>query len=220
MFYEGWRRTLLAGGLLDLGGSTNADQTVGGLELLQGLNGVVDQSEAGGLATTVLGAETEDGDLVLVGLVQVGQLLAELILGDVGAVGVEDVPESEENEMSVGRFCGHFWCEMCVVQFRRHERILRMLLVHRCRCLTFVVESSPVYRRDDRDDCARPSRLRALFESNPSRRRNFLLFRSGHRGAAKGNAYTTICLRASRGLRMNLRVRRVTGVSAILVVSW
>ena len=28
--------------------------------------------------------------------------------------------------------------------------------------------------------------------------------------------YTTICLRASRGLRMNLRVRRVTGVSAIL----
>lgn len=34
-----------------------------------------------------------------------------------------------------------------------------------------------------------------------------------------GNSYTTICLRASRGLRMNLRVRRVTGVSAMLVVS-
>lgn len=96
IFYAEWKRTLLAGGLLDLGGGTNADQTVGGLELLQGLGGVVDQSEAGGLATTVLGAETEDGDLVLVGLVQVGQLLAELILGDVGAVGVEDVPVSEE----------------------------------------------------------------------------------------------------------------------------
>lgn len=29
--------------------------------------------------------------------------------------------------------------------------------------------------------------------------------------------YTTICLRASRGLRMNLRVRRVTGASAMVV---
>lgn len=64
-----------------------------GLELLQGLGGVVDQSEASGLATTVLCAEPEDGDLVLVGLVQVGQLLTELILGDVGAVGVEDITE-------------------------------------------------------------------------------------------------------------------------------
>jgi hypothetical protein len=67
-----------------------------GLELLQGLGGVVDQSEAGGLATTVLCAETEHGDLVLVGLVQVGQLLAELVLGDVRAVGVEDVPKIRE----------------------------------------------------------------------------------------------------------------------------
>jgi hypothetical protein len=63
-----------------------------GLELLQGLLGVVDESEASALTATVLCAETEDGDLVLVGLVQIGQLLAELVLGDVGAVGVEDVP--------------------------------------------------------------------------------------------------------------------------------
>ena len=62
------------------------------LELLQGLVRVVDQSEAGALATTVLRAEPEDRHLVLVGLVQVGQLLTELILGDVGAVGVEDIP--------------------------------------------------------------------------------------------------------------------------------
>lgn len=104
---KGWKRTLLARGLLDLGGGTNADQTVGGLELLQGLDGVVDQSEAGGLATTVLGAETEDGDLVLVGLVQVGQLLAELILGDVGAVGVQDVTGNEEKEdVSRAVLCG------------------------------------------------------------------------------------------------------------------
>lgn len=71
-----------------------------GLELLQGLGGVVDEGKAGRLATTVLCAETEDGDLVLVGLVQVGQLLAELILGDVGAVGVEDVT-GKKKEMSV-----------------------------------------------------------------------------------------------------------------------
>lgn len=62
------------------------------LELLQGLGGVVDEGEAGGLATTVLRTEAEDGDLVLVGLVQVGELAAELILGDVGTVGVKDVP--------------------------------------------------------------------------------------------------------------------------------
>jgi len=66
-----------------------------GLELLHGLVGVVDESEAGGLATTVLGAETEDGDLVLVGLVELGELLAELILGDVGTVGVEDITASK-----------------------------------------------------------------------------------------------------------------------------
>lgn len=93
---SGWAvmvaHTLLAGGLLDLGGGTDTDETVVRLELLQGLGGVVDEGKAGALTTTVLCAETEDGDLVLVGLVQVGQLLAELVLGDVGAVGVEDVP--------------------------------------------------------------------------------------------------------------------------------
>ena len=73
-----------------------------GLELLQGLLGVVDQSEAGALATTVLRAEPENGDLVLVGLVQVGQLLAELVLGDVRAVGVEDVPAREKTCQSRG----------------------------------------------------------------------------------------------------------------------
>lgn len=158
------------------------------LELLQGLLGVVDQSEAGALATTVLCAETEDGDLVLVGLVQVGQLLTELILGDVGAVGVEDVPGN--TEMSVVRFfqCDFFslretrpWC------WRPH-RCLR-LCVCVCVCVFRFHPQSPIVQ--------------------------FLV----HRGKGKGGAYTTICLRASRGLRMNLRVRRVTGVSAILVVS-
>jgi hypothetical protein len=64
-----------------------------GLELLHGLGGVVDEGEAGGLAATELGAETEDADLVLGGLVHGGQLVAELLLGDVGTAGVEDVTE-------------------------------------------------------------------------------------------------------------------------------
>lgn len=88
------KRTLLSAGLLDLGSSTDTDETVVRLEFLQSLVGVVDKSETSGLATTELCAETEDGDLVLVGLVEVGQLLTELILLDVGAVGVEDVPEN------------------------------------------------------------------------------------------------------------------------------
>jgi hypothetical protein len=34
----------------------------------------------------------------------------------------------------------------------------------------------------------------------------------------KGKAYTTICLRPKRGLRMNLRVRKVIGASAMMKV--
>lgn len=61
------------------------------LELLHGLGGVVDKGETGGLAATELGAQTEDGDLVLAGLVEASELVTELILGNVGAVGVQDV---------------------------------------------------------------------------------------------------------------------------------
>lgn len=89
------KRTLLPAGTLGLGGKTNPDETVVGLELLHGLGGVVDEGEAGGLATTELGAQTEDGDLVLLGLVETAELLAELLLGDVGTVGVQDVTVEE-----------------------------------------------------------------------------------------------------------------------------
>lgn len=61
------------------------------LELLHGLGGVVEEGEAGALAATKLCSEAKDGDLVLGGLVELRQLLAELILGHVCAVGVEDV---------------------------------------------------------------------------------------------------------------------------------
>lgn len=91
--------TLLSAGLLNLLGQANTDQAVVGLELLHGLGGVVDKSEAGGLATTELGAQTKDGDLVLAGLVQASELLAELILGDVGTVGVQDVTIMEQKQV-------------------------------------------------------------------------------------------------------------------------
>jgi hypothetical protein len=81
----------LSAGALDLGSKANADKSVVGLELLHGLGGVVDESEAGGLATTELGAEAENGDLLLVGLVEASKLLTEVLLGDVGTTGVEDV---------------------------------------------------------------------------------------------------------------------------------
>lgn len=92
-------RTLLSAGLLDLGGEADADQAVVGLELLHGLGGVVDQGEAGGLAATELGAQAKDGDLVLAGLVHAGQLLPELLLGDVGAVGVQNVTVVDDQHL-------------------------------------------------------------------------------------------------------------------------
>lgn len=84
-------RTLLSRCALGLGGEADADQSVLRLELLHGLGRVVDEGEASRLATTELGAHAEDGDLVLLGLVHGRELLTELLLGDVGAAGVQDV---------------------------------------------------------------------------------------------------------------------------------
>lgn len=89
---SGKKRTLLAEGTLNLGGLADTDEAVAGLKLLHGLGRVVDESEASGLAATILGAQAEDVDLVLLGLVQATELLTELLLGDVGTAGVENVP--------------------------------------------------------------------------------------------------------------------------------
>lgn len=88
--------TLLSAGTLDLGGKANTDQPVVRLELLHGLGGIVDEGEAGGLATTELGAETKDIDLVLGSLVEGSELVAEVLLGDVGTAGVEDVTAKQK----------------------------------------------------------------------------------------------------------------------------
>lgn len=82
---------MLSAGLLDLVRYTDTDQSEVGLELLEGLGGVVHKGETSGLATTVLCLEAENVNLVLCGLVHLGEFATELLLGDVGAVGVEDI---------------------------------------------------------------------------------------------------------------------------------
>lgn len=83
--------TLLAGRLFDLGSVAVANFAVVRLEFLEVVVGVVNQSKTSRLPATELGAESKNGDRVFVGLVKVGKLGAELILGDVGSVGVEDI---------------------------------------------------------------------------------------------------------------------------------
>jgi hypothetical protein len=61
------------------------------LEFLHGLWRVVEERETCALATTELSAETEDGHLVLRCLVELTELLAELILGDIGAGRVKNI---------------------------------------------------------------------------------------------------------------------------------
>jgi hypothetical protein len=59
------------------------DQPVLGLELLGGLEVVVDEAEAGRLATSEVGAELEDEDAVgVLDLVNLGQLILEIRLRD------------------------------------------------------------------------------------------------------------------------------------------
>lgn len=89
--WGGYGRTLLSARLLNLVRHAVSHEPVVRLKLLHRLVAVVDEREAGALAATVLRPEAKDRDLVLLCLVQLGELAAELILGDVGSVGVEDV---------------------------------------------------------------------------------------------------------------------------------
>ena len=67
------------------------------LKLLHHLMAVVDQGEAGRFSSSVLCPETEAGDLVFVGFVELGEFLAEFVFGDIGSVGVEDIAVNEMN---------------------------------------------------------------------------------------------------------------------------
>ena len=71
----------LLAGLGNLILKARTDHTVLGLELLHGVNVVVDQTEPSGLATTKLSAEAEEADARVVRyIVHLGELLAELSL--------------------------------------------------------------------------------------------------------------------------------------------
>lgn len=96
------------------------------LELLQCLWGVVDEGETSGLSTTKLCLETEDVDLVLAGLVELSELAAKLILGDVCAVWVQDVTVNGalvwfSLTMSFCPFASFFVRELELVPERRGE---------------------------------------------------------------------------------------------------
>jgi len=84
-------RTLLSASLLNLVRHAVSYKPVVWLELLGRLLTVVDERETGALAATVLCSETEDRDTGLVCLVQLGQLASEVVLGNIWAVGVEDI---------------------------------------------------------------------------------------------------------------------------------
>jgi len=89
---------------------TYTDEAVLGLELLGRLQVVVDQSEASGLSASESSAETEDEDNLLIDLVHLGELLAELILGDVGAGRVDDIHNLESLEsQEEGKKGGRGW---------------------------------------------------------------------------------------------------------------
>jgi hypothetical protein len=73
---------------------SHPDQSVSGLELLHRLDRIVDERETGGFAAAILCPQAEDVDLVFIGFVDGGEFVAEVVFGDVGAVGVEDVAGS------------------------------------------------------------------------------------------------------------------------------
>ena len=72
---------------------TYPNQTVLGLELSLRCLIVVDKSKSCALSSTESGLESEGNYSFLVGLVDSSELLCELSLGDVSAVGVEDVED-------------------------------------------------------------------------------------------------------------------------------
>lgn len=190
------RRTLLSRGTLGLGGEANPHQSVLGLELLHGLGGVVDEGEAGGLAATVLGSETEDGDLVLLGLVEAAELLAELILGDVGAVGVEDVTEIASSQPKFPAMPGG---PQSILLIKACPPFSSQFLDRYISCIVMSGAQRAQTRPSEKCKTGR-----AMILIDEDRARGIRFSRVTH---------TTICLRPSRGLRMNLRVRRVTGES-------
>ena len=102
-YLKGLGRTLLPAGPLWLLALANTYKTVQRLEFLHGFVRVVDERESGSLATAIMRAQTEDGDLILIRLVEIGELLAEFFFGDVGAARMQDVTVVPEEKKTVRR---------------------------------------------------------------------------------------------------------------------
>ncbi|GMR48695.1 hypothetical protein PMAYCL1PPCAC_18889, partial [Pristionchus mayeri] len=81
---------LLATSSLDLLEGAVGDESVLGLELLGQVEGVVDESESDALSTSELATESEGNDQIRGSLVQRGELLFDLGLGDRGTGRVDD----------------------------------------------------------------------------------------------------------------------------------
>lgn len=95
--------SLLSGGLLNLFSQAVSHQSVGWLESLGVSNGLVDQTETSGLATTELSSETKHRDSILVSLVQLGQSGSQLVLRHVWSVWVQNVnDELSSSQQGVG----------------------------------------------------------------------------------------------------------------------
>jgi len=82
---------LLPASLFNLGLHSVTNKSVTWFKSLHGLSRVIDETKAGAFATTELGTESENGDMVLVGLVCLTELITELILGDVCAIWMKDI---------------------------------------------------------------------------------------------------------------------------------
>ncbi|GMS96271.1 hypothetical protein PENTCL1PPCAC_18446, partial [Pristionchus entomophagus] len=85
--------TLLATSSVDLLEGAVGDKSMLGLELLGQIEGVVDEGESDALSTSELATESEGNDQIRRGLVQRGELLLDLGLGDRGARRVDDLDD-------------------------------------------------------------------------------------------------------------------------------
>ena len=81
-----------------------SNESVLGLELLGVVHGLVDEGETGALATTEGRLEPEGDDQVGRRLVHLGQVVADLRLGDRRLAGVKDV---DDHLLPVQELVGH-----------------------------------------------------------------------------------------------------------------
>lgn len=111
-----------------LGGSGEAltDHAVLGLKLLERLHRVVDEGEAGGLATAKGVLAPKDDNVRLVGLVEAGQAGGNVELGDTSSTRVENVDDLIQ---SVSGPSKRPICTICLRARRRLVMNLRVRMV-------------------------------------------------------------------------------------------